>query len=240
MLIGLLEAETLPDKVIKEFGSYGNMFERLLIAEQPDFQFRYYQADQGQLPANIDECDAYITTGSRHNAYDTDPWIEKLKAFVREIDTAKKKCLGVCFGHQLIAEALGGKVERSEKGWGIGVAEFEIKEPLPLMAGPGSTFKILVSHQDQVTKLPKSASLLASSNFCPFGAYAVGNHILSMQGHPEFTPDYLTKLITKRRQIIGPEKADKALNLMELFRPNTNIAKSITAFLTQAQKATQK
>ncbi len=240
MLIGLLEAETLPDKVIKEFGSYGNMFVRLLSADNPDFRFRYYQADQGQLPANIDECDAYIITGSRHNAYDTDPWIENLKTFVREIDTAKKKCLGVCFGHQLIAEALGGKVERSEKGWGIGVAEFNIREPLPLMADIGNKFEILVSHQDQVTKLPRSALHLASSNFCPFGAYTVGNHLLSMQGHPEFTPDYLTRLITKRREIIGPGKADKALNLMGLFRPNTKLVKLITAFLTQIQKVTQK
>lgn len=231
MLIGLLEAETLPEKVVKEFGSYGNMFERLLKQSQPDLTFRYYAADQGQLPADLDECDAYILTGSRFNAYDTDPWIENLKALIREIDANQKKCLGICFGHQLIAEALGGKVERSEKGWGVGAAEFEIYQQTPYLEEFGNKYSVLVSHQDQVIRLPTGAKHLAGNDFCPFGAYSIGKHIFSMQGHPEFSSAYLQRLIVNRLSTIRADKSETALKSIERFKGKPNFSKLLMDFI---------
>jgi len=117
MRIGLLEAEILPEKVVAEFGGYGAMFEHLLSPLRPHWTFYYYDTEHGELPQTIHECDAYIVTGSRHNAYDHDPWINQLKVFIQTLHTAKKTCLGICFGHQIVAEALGGTVEKSPKGW---------------------------------------------------------------------------------------------------------------------------
>lgn len=218
MRIGLLEAETLPDKVVKQYGSYGDMFQRLLAPAQPNWQFQTYPVDRGELPNLVDDCDAYIITGSRHNAYDRDDWIEDLKAFIREIDNKRKKCLAICFGHQVVAEALGGKVEKSHKGWGIGPADFNILATPTWMTQKPQKFTILVSHQDQVIKEAANATVFAGNDFCPIGGMNIGNHFLTLQGHPEFTPTYLSRLIAKRRQVIGDEKSDKSLKLLDKYQ----------------------
>lgn len=214
MLIGLLEAETLPPKVAGQFGSYGDMFTDLLQPLGRQLSFRYYAADQGELPQGTAECDAYIITGSRHNAYDLDPWIEALRTFARQLHEQRRKCLGICFGHQLVAEALGGKVAKSEKGWGVGLSSFTVCERPPWMQDESEQFNILVSHQDQVVALPPSAIHFAHSDFCPKGGYFIGNHIFCLQGHPEFSKDYVEFLITKRRKYIGDAESDQAFGTL--------------------------
>ncbi|MEX1033009.1 MAG: GMP synthase [Cellvibrionaceae bacterium] len=211
MIIGVLEAETLPPHVVERFGSYGQMFAELLQGLDPELDFLYYAADQGQLPHGVDACDAYILTGSRHNAFDNDPWIENLKHFICKVHGQSRKCLGVCFGHQLVAEALGGKVINHTNGWGIGVTRFSVGERPPWMSESTDSFRILVSHQDQVSQLPPCATLFAHSEFCPNGGYFVGQHIFCLQGHPEFNRDYLRFLINKRARLIGESKTEQAL-----------------------------
>lgn len=214
MIIGLLEAETLPAKVVERFGSYGDMFERLLAPL--GFQFKRFAADCGELPRRTDECDAYIVTGSRHNAYDRDPWIEALKDLVRSLDAEQGKCLGICFGHQLVAEALGGKVEKSSHGWGVGMTRFQVEAQPTWMHEPPAAFSIRVSHQDQVTALPPRARRFASSDFCPNGGYFIGDHIFCLQGHPEFSRDYIAYLMEKRAERIGePRLSDARASLQE-------------------------
>lgn len=216
MKIGILEAETLPAKVADRFGSYGEMFVRLLSPINSDFSFHFYAAEQGQLPESTDECDAYIVTGSRHNAYDRDPWIETLKDFIRQLDAEKRKCLGICFGHQVIAQALGGRVEKSEKGWGVGVSSFDIcVQPEWLPESP-SSFNIRVSHQDQVIELPPQAQRFASSTFCPNAGYFIENHVFCLQGHPEFNSDYVNYLLDKREERIGALRVTEARDSLQL------------------------
>lgn len=224
MIIGLLEAETLPTQVANQFGSYGDMFAGLLQPLEQQPSFRYYATDQGELPGEVSECDAYVVTGSRHNAYDSDPWIEALKDFIRRLHEQRKKCLGICFGHQVIAEALGGKTTKSDKGWGVGLANFTVCERPPWMRNSTKHFNILISHQDQVSALPPSAVRFARNDFCPEGGYSIGSHIFCLQGHPEFSKEYVQFLINKRRAKIGEarsSKAEKALDLpvrRELFQ----------------------
>ena len=236
MLIGLLEAETLPERVVARFGSYGNMFEQRLRRRDASLEFRYYAADQGQLPTNLDECDAYIITGSRFNAYDRDPWIENLKAFVRDLDRTRKRCLGICFGHQLIAAALGGKVELSDKGWGIGVAKFNVYAQAPWMTEQLNAFTTLVSHQDQVTALPPRSTLFAANDFCPNGGFILGNHIFTLQGHPEFTPEYLGQLIRRRSTVIGNEKSSNTLKLLDKYNDQGVALELVHRFLQASTK----
>lgn len=215
MIIGLLEAETLDPAVTARFGSYGDMFVRLLQPLDSNFEFRRYAADREQLPTKADECDAYVVTGSRHNAYDSDPWIEGLKSFIQTLHQEQRKCLGICFGHQVIAEALGGSVRKSPRGWGAGAATFSVDSCPGWLAACPPAFNILVSHQDQVEVLPKSAVRFAHSEFCPNGGYFLGSHIFCLQGHPEFTRDYVRFLIEKRRERIGLKESEEALNTLD-------------------------
>ncbi|GAB1264020.1 glutamine amidotransferase-related protein [Aurantivibrio infirmus] len=216
MIIGLLEAETLPPKIIKEYGSYGEMFVTFLNKTPNDFSFRFYAVDQQHLPLTINECDAYIVTGSRYNAFDDTPWINDLKDFIRELYKAQKKCFGVCFGHQIIAEALGGKVERNSKGWGVGAKLFKTVHQPGWATQTPDYFTILVSHQDQVTRLPSRATLFATSEYCTNGAYFIDDFIFCLQGHPEFSIDYLLFLLTKRREVIGSNITANALKSLDI------------------------
>jgi len=217
MNIAILNAETLPQPAVENFGSYGDMFVELLQPFDSKLHFTQYFADQQQLPTNPDTYDAFIVTGSRHNAYDIDPWIIDLKHFIQQLQQQKRKCLGICFGHQIIAEALGGKVEKNEKGWGIGVGTFSIEKPPAWIETSQHAFNILISHQDQVSLLPDGATRIATNSFCPNGGYFIENHIFCLQGHPEFNREYIQFLIAKRHSAIGHEKvtsAHKQLNEM--------------------------
>lgn len=225
MIVGLLEAETLTDAVRKRFGSYGDMFVQLLRPLQEDLQFRCYAADQEQLPESPRECDAYIVTGSRHNAFDRHPWIEDLKQFIRELDRQRIKCLGICFGHQVVAEALGGETAKSEKGWGVGLAEFQVCASPAWLRRSAENFRVLVSHQDQVNQIPPSATRFAQSDFCPNGGYFIGSHIFCLQGHPEFNKDYVRFLIEKRADRIGESTARAAIDSLQ-YDPDRELLQS--------------
>ena len=231
MKIGILEAETLPPSITEKFGGYAGMFERLLGTVDPTLSFQLYAVDKLQLPGSIDDCDAYLLTGSRFSAYDHKPWITELQAFIREINQHKKKCIGICFGHQLIAHTLGGLTQRSEKGWGIGAATSMVQHRPQWMEPNLQRFTLLVSHQDQVQSLPEDAVLIAGNDFCPIAAYQISNHMLCFQGHPEFSREYARHLMEKRRAVIGEQRVDKALSSLRAQTDEQSIAAGILAFL---------
>jgi GMP synthase-like glutamine amidotransferase len=121
MKIGILNADAVRPEFVAEFGEYPDMFARLLMAVDPDVEFVTYEVMSGEYPTDIDEVDAYLITGSKLSVYDDVAWINALKDFVRTLHGAKKKLIGICFGHQLVAEALGGKTRQANQGWCVGV-----------------------------------------------------------------------------------------------------------------------
>jgi len=204
MKMGILQTDQVREAFQPEFGDYPDMFIRLLnnAADSP-LTFKVYDIIAEQYPENIDDCDAYLITGSRFSAYEDLRWIHRLQDFIVELNSARKKLIGICFGHQIIALALGGKAELAQGGWGVGVHTSEVTKTAAFMEPELSHFTALVSHQDQVTVLPEGAECLASSDFCPFAMMRIADHILTFQGHPEFQAAYSRELMDMRKDLLG-------------------------------------
>lgn len=187
------------------------MLQRLLLSADPNLEFRTYPVLFGELPGTLDECDAYVISGSRFSVFDGEAWIEQAHDFIRRLHQHKKKSVGICFGHQLIASALGGRVERAlDRGWGVGVHNWKIHDQPEWMRPPLSELSLLAIHQDQVYDLPAGGRLLASSDFCPIAVFQVDDHFLAIQGHPEFSPEFADALFDLRQDLVGSERADAA------------------------------
>ncbi|MBI2687054.1 MAG: amidotransferase [Acidobacteria bacterium] len=205
MKLGLLQCDHTMESVRGIAGDYDEMFARWFPAE-----WIVYDLQRGERPVDLRECDAYVTTGSKASVYEDEPWIQSFAELVREIRTADLPFLGVCFGHQMLGHALGGRVAKSPNGWGIGVHTFAITAPEPWMDPPAKSVNVLMSCQDQVQELPPGAAVLGGNAHCPIGVFRVGK-MLGIQGHPEFTPAYAEALLHLRRERIGAEKVDAAL-----------------------------
>ncbi|MEQ8240367.1 MAG: amidotransferase [Cyclobacteriaceae bacterium] len=224
MKIALLVCDHVADEYVEKFGTYVDMFEKLF----PNFNIQPYFIIDYFFPV-VDDYDVFICTGSKSSVYDRDPWIPHLLELIREIDSKNKKFVGVCFGHQAIAEALGGKVEKADVGYLIGVHEFQIAEQKGWMNGV-SSYHLLMLCQDQVKILPENSTILASSEYCPCAMFTVGNNIIGIQGHPEFSQEYDRAVFENRLRKVSPEKVEKAIESLNTPHDGALIAQWIERF----------
>ena len=190
MNIAILETGHPPDRLGGRFPSYGAMVEALI---GDGHRFARFDVTADHWQEAPESFDAFVITGSPASVYDPIPWVERLLALLRSLDPSTK-LVGLCFGHQALAQALGGRVERSERGWGLGLHRYDVAERAPFM-DDAAGIAIPVSHQDQVVALPPGARVLAGSAFTPYGVLAWSDRpVLSFQCHPEFAPDYARAL----------------------------------------------
>jgi GMP synthase-like glutamine amidotransferase len=208
MKVAILETGRPPGDLSQRFGDYPAMFERML---GDGFTLETFDVTAGRLPKAPGEHDAYLLTGSPAGVYDPLPWIAGLADFIRAAKGTKM--VGVCFGHQAMADALGGRVEKSDKGWAVGLHRYDVDRVHPWM-DPVAEIAAPVSHQDQIVVQPPNTEVIASSAFTPFAALAwTDRPAISVQFHPEFEPEYAKALIEHRRGTVpDPEAAIESLD----------------------------
>ena len=229
MKIGILAAGRPPRSLIPAFGDYAQMFEHLLDGH--GYDWASYDVPAGGWPDRPEACDAYIVTGAAAGVYDADPWIGELLAFLRAAK-GRAKLVGVCFGHQAMAQAFGGDVKKSDKGWGLGLHTYGVVQH-PGWMDETPAFSLSASHQDQVISLPPAARVLAGSAFCPNGMLGYDDGMsISCQLHPEFAPDYSIALIEGRKGQRFPEaEADVAIESLHHPDDHVRFAEWVARFL---------
>ncbi len=236
MKLCILENDFLDPAVEATYMGYGAMFERLLRAAGASGEFDIFNTVQGQYPVTFDTYDAVLLTGSRADSFSPEPWVLALRQKVEALLQARKKLIGVCFGHQLIALCLGSRVGRAAQGWGAGRMLYQWHAPTFLQTQGRTEIALLASHQDQVFDLPQGAQLLASSAFCPVAAFAVQKHVMCVQAHPEFVEDYSAFLLNKRRALLGEEKFNACMQSLTLGHEGLAMARMMVDFINAADQ----
>ena len=239
MKLGILLCDHVQEQLQGEFGDYPLMFKDLLHQIDSTLEIEIFEVIAGQFPTDINQCDVYMTSGSRWGVTDGLEWVDKLSDFICELYVAKKGFVGICFGHQLLAQALGGEVKKSDKGWGIGIAFSELVAQKDWMEPHQTTLDLVVSHQDQISRLPQDSQVLLSNSFCPYAMVQVGEHFLGIQGHPEFSRGYSLALMNSRKDRIPSDIITHGTETLEQQTDDLVATRWILNFLEQTITTTK-
>lgn len=225
MKIGLLQTGHSPDEMRNDLGDYDDLFKKLLAGR--GFDFDVYRVVDNELPPGIHAAEGWLITGSRHGVYDDLPWIKPLEQFIRDCYAEAVPVVGICFGHQIIAQALGGKVEKFKGGWSVGRQLYDFN---------GEKIAMNAWHQDQVIEAPEEAEVIASTDFCANAALLYGKRAFSVQPHPEYSPAALNYLLRYRAPGVVPaDLISEATANLDKPLDNTTIADRIEAFFREAR-----
>lgn len=233
----IIETGRPPEKIVGDWPLYPAMFEDLLAPYLPGWSYDAVALSEGEALPDPAGLDAILITGSPAGVYEDPPWMAPLMDFIRQAAKAQTPQVGICFGHQAVAHALGANVAKSDKGWGIGRHVYDIVAPQTWMgAAAPSEFSLGVSHQDQVLSLPPGAELIGGNAFCPFAALAYPEaNAISFQGHPEYSPGFSCALYGVRKGTrLSVEMVDEAERSLETPVDNDLVGRWIAAFLTEA------
>ena len=220
MKIGILQTGHAPDELQPVLGDYSDMFQDLLHGQ--GFEYDVYNVVDNEFPEGVEAADGWLITGSKHGAYEDHAWIPPLEDLIRAIVSERRPLIGVCFGHQIIAQALGGKVEKFAGGWAIGRQTYDFN---------GIEMSFNAWHQDQVVERPEGAIVLASNDFCENAVLLYGDRALTIQPHPEFDAPMIEGLAnTRGRGVVPDDLLDAALDNLDKATANETFADQMADF----------
>jgi len=227
MQIGILQTGESPD-ALRDQGDYPDFFETLLAGR--GLTFRRFAVLRGAFPESVRTCDGWLITGSRFGVYEPHPWIPPLEDFIRAAHAAHVPVVGVCFGHQIIARAMGGRVEKFEGGWSVGPTEYDFD---------GEKLTLNAWHQDQVVERPAGAKVVARTDFCANAALLYDDRMFSVQPHPEFSKEFIDGLIKVRGPGLVPDGVlAEAIRRIETPLDSPKLADRIARFFLTHQTET--
>lgn len=220
--LAILDCDILYPALQPRWQSYGAMFLRLLREAGVDWDMRLYSVIEGEYPASPDDADAFLVTGSKYDAFSDEDWVRRLRDYTRMLYEQGKPLVGICFGHQVLAHALGGEAGRSAAGWGLGVMRYDLLDAPAFLqedAESDPTVHLIASHRDQVLRLPPDALPLLRNDFCPLAGFHIPGRLLALQGHPEFTAQYAQELLDERAGRLPEDRVTEARRSLETMTP---------------------
>ena len=228
MRIGILQTGRVPAELEGKHGQYPVMFARMFDGH--GFSFKTYMVIDDQFPETVNECEGWLITGSAHGAYDDLPWIPRLEQFVRDAYAENVPLAGICFGHQIMAQALGGRVEKYTGGWGAGHMRYRMAD--------GTEYGLNAMHQDQVVSRPPDAQVICTSDFCENAGLAYKGAAISFQPHPEFDDQFMDDLLALRAgKSMSFERAAAARQSLGQRTDSRIIAAEIAKFFRDSMQA---
>jgi GMP synthase-like glutamine amidotransferase len=227
MRIGILQTGQAPDALKADAGDYPDMFQHLLAGH--GFTFRTWHVEAMEFPASVHDMDGWLITGSRHGAYEDHPFIAPLEAFIRQAYAEHMPMVGVCFGHQIVAQAMGGRVERYAGGWAVGATDYDFG---------GEKVRLNAWHRDQVVAKPDAAQVVATNEFCANAALLYDDRVFTVQAHPEFAPAFVDGLMRTRGPGLVPDDLMVAARArLDDALSDRTMAGQIAAFFKQPRRA---
>lgn len=229
MRIGILQCGQAPAELRQDMGDYPDMVVRLLDGR--GFDFRTWHVEAMEFPASVHDAEGWLLTGSRHGVYEDHAFIPPLERFIHDAYDADVPLVGICFGHQIMAQALGGRVIKHPHGWSVGAQDYDFD---------GETVRLNAWHQDQVVVLPPDARVAGRSAFCDYAALVYGDRAYSVQAHPEFDDAFIQGLIdTRGKGVVPQERLDQAARRMGEPKSTATVADRIESFFRQPRAAAQ-
>lgn len=233
MRLAILDADILREALRPKYHSYGRMFVALFERQRRDWTLDIFNVIDGGYPPDIGQYDAFLITGSQYDAFSDELWVRELRGYVRTLFQAGKPLVGVCFGHQLLAHALGGEAGRAGAGWGLGVMTYPVLAKPPFVDDTAPV-ALIISHRDQVNRLPPEAERLLSNDFCPNAAFYIPGRVLAIQGHPEFSVEYARALLQYRKQELSAELLAQVERSFSVEHQGERVGRWMARFLEEA------